>query len=57
MRVGKVVKAFEFDRDAFNLETALVPSGIEDATCVPFTDSVVEIASVVDGNDSGFVSR
>ncbi len=44
LRVGKVVEAFEFISDAFDLETALVP-GIEDATCAPFPDSVVEIAS------------
>ncbi len=43
LRVGKVVEAFEFVSDAFDLETALVP-GIEDATCAPFPDSVVEIA-------------
>ncbi len=44
LRVGKVVEAFEFVSDDFDLETALVP-GIEYATCTPFPDSVVEIAS------------
>ena len=43
LRVGKVVEAFEFVSDDFDLETALVP-GIEYATCTPFPDSVVEIA-------------
>ncbi len=39
LRVRKVVEAFKFVSNAFDLETALVP-GTEDATCAPFPDGV-----------------
>ncbi len=42
LRVGKVVEAFEFVRNAFDLEMALVP-GIEDTTCAPFPDNIVDV--------------
>ena len=46
--VWKVVKAFEFVRDAFDFETALFP-GLEDATCVTFPDGVVLVPSSTGG--------
>ena len=52
--VVKVVEAFVFVSDAFDLETALVPR-IKDATCAPFPDCVAKVASSLWGSGGALV--